>query len=671
MNEEHLLERRYRIALESAQIGIWTWCRESGFIVWDDEAAAMVGVGAEARLELLDWEGLALPGDRDSVRDALASALDPVTGGTLNVIARFLRPCDQVERWLALYGRAEFRDGVPERICAAVRDVTESRILEIETGRIEARLGAIVSIAADAIISLDSEQRITLFNDGAERLFGYRREEVVGAPLDLLLPDRYRSAHSGHVRKFGAQGNVARSMGERAEIFARRKTGEEFPAEASISHIEFAGERIFTVVLRDVSERKRALDMLALSRDQLEGRVAERTAELEAEMKRREETQAQLVRTQRMEAFGQLTGGIAHDFNNLLTVITGNLELIEMRLEDEKLRALLKRAQDAAEMGARLTSRLLTFARRRQFSPSPLNLNEQVMGMVDLLRRTLGEDIDLNARLAPRLWTIRADPSEVENAVLNLAINARDAMPKGGRLIIETANIVAEEGEIGTIDQLRAGPYVRLSVSDTGIGMPPEVLAHAFEPFFTTKQPGRGTGLGLSTIYGFAQQIGGTATVYSEPGLGTTVNLYLPRVEESAPQPAPIRGEVPRGKGETILLVEDNVDVREITHQRLLGLGYKVIETDSGPAALAILKAGTPVDLVFSDVVMAGGLSGFDVAREVKLHWSSIGLLLSSGYPDDLLRDQEPELQDLRILRKPYGRAELASALRDLLGGSG
>jgi CheY-like chemotaxis protein len=359
---------------------------------------------------------------------------------------------------------------------------------------------------------------------------------------------------------------------------------------------------------------------------------------------------------------------VAHDFNNLLTVITGNLELLDMRLEDERARVLLKRAQDAAEMGARLTSRLLTFARRRQFSPAPLNLNEQVMGMVDLLRRTLGEDIDLNARLAPRLWTVRADPSEIENAVLNLAINARDAMPKGGRLIIETANVTAEDDQIGTIERLRKGDYVRVSVSDTGSGMSPDIVGRAFEPFFTTKQPGKGTGLGLSTIYGFVQQIGGTATIYSEAGLGTTVTLYLPRVADDAGEALPMHTTAPPpAKGECILLAEDNTAVREVTRLRLEQLGYTVVETENGASALAALGSGRAIDLVFSDVVMTGGLSGFDVARDVRAGWPNVKVLLTSGYPDDMLRSQQISPQDLRILRKPYNLTELARAIREVL----
>ncbi len=659
-----------KVAVAAAQIGIWTWCRATRFVTWDEQAAEIVGLLPDAPFELSDWEALTHPEDQAQMRSALVAALDSDGGQTLKLDVRIRRPVDQAERWISVFGHVEFVDGAAHRICGAVRDVTPTYLLAAQSDQIEARLTAIVSIAADAIISLDETQRITLFNDGAEKLFGYTRVEVIGQPIDMLIPERFRQRHSAHVRNFGMAGNVARAMGQREEIFAQRKDGEEFSTEASISHLRIGDERIYTVVLRDVSERKRALDILANSRQELERHVAERTAELKAEMQRREETQAQLVRTQRMEAFGQLTGGVAHDFNNLLTVITGNLELLDMRVEDEKARTLLKRAQDAAEMGARLTSRLLTFARRRQFSTAPLNLNEQVMGMVDLLRRTIGEDVDLNARLAPRLWTVRADPSEIENAVLNLAINARDAMPKGGRLVIETANILAEDGQIGTIDRLPAGDYVRLSVSDSGAGMPTDVVSRAFEPFFTTKQPGKGTGLGLSTIYGFVQQSGGTATIYSEVGLGSTVSLYLPRAAEVAEIPVSGRdADIPPSAGETVLVVEDNAEVREVTRQRLAGLGYVVIEAENGPAAIEVLESGTKIDLVFSDVVMGGGMSGFDVARQVRLRWPKARVLMTSGYPDDILRGQEPGLQDLRILRKPYSRSELARLLRDTFDG--
>ena len=429
--------------------------------------------------------------------------------------------------------------------------------------RAEARLAGLLAIATDAIISVDEAQCVTLFNHGAEATFGYAAAEMLGRPLEVLLPERFRPSHATHVAAFGRLGNASRRMGERREIFGQRKNGEVFPAEASISVLGDAGARTFTVVLRDVTQRKQVEALLEQSNRQLEARVAERTSELQAEMARREETQAALSRAQRMEAFGQLAGGIAHDFNNLLTVITGNQELLEMRLQDPKALLLLKRAQEAAEMGARLTRRLLTFARRRRLEPSVLNLNDQVAGVVELLRRSIGDDVVLTTNLSAGLWNVRADPSEIENALINLAINARDAMVHGGTIVIETASCSVEAGEIGGESKLPTGDYVRLSVSDTGCGMPADVAAHAFEPFYTTKPAGKGTGLGLSTIYGFADQSGGVATIDSREGEGTTVSIYLPRDRSGITGGRTAQEAVrPGGNGEVVLVVEDRADVR-------------------------------------------------------------------------------------------------------------
>lgn len=539
----------------------------------------------------------------------------------------------------------------------------------VERQRAEARLAGIVSIAADAIISIDGSHRITLFNDGASFIFGYEREEIIGQPLEVLLPERFRVAHAGQINLFASSGLASRRMANRSELYGRRKSGHEFPAEASISKLKLDGETHFTVVLRDISERKQAQEQLARSHSELEARIDERTRDLNAEMQRREQIQAQLVRTQRMEAFGQLTGGVAHDFNNLLTVITGNLELLEMRLKDEKDRDFLKRAYDAAEMGARLTARLLTFARRRQYETARLNLNDQVKKMIDLLERTLDDQITLETQFAPDIWTVRADPSEIENAVLNLAINARDAMPKGGRLIVETANIAVGEGQVGAMHKLAAGEYVRLSVCDNGTGMTADVQQHAFEPFFTTKQPGRGTGLGLSSIYGFSLELGGTVTIDSEPGRGTSVHVYLPRSDgEQVARPDGHAGEgVVRSTGEKILLVEDNAEVRQITRQRLVELGYSVIDASDGTVALSILQQQQSVDLVFSDIVMSGGMSGFDLASWVRSNRPSLKLLLTTGYADEAVRAQAPHLKDVSVLRKPYTMKELGLAIRQIL----
>jgi nitrogen-specific signal transduction histidine kinase/CheY-like chemotaxis protein len=378
----------------------------------------------------------------------------------------------------------------------------------------------------------------------------------------------------------------------------------------------------------------------------------------------------QLRQAQKLEAIGQLAGGIAHDFNNLLTIITGNHELLEMELQDVEQRDLLTRANNAALMGARLTNRLLTFARRRRLDPVVLDLNEQVLAMAELLRRTLGEAIALGTVLAPRLWSVQADPSEVENAVLNLAINSRDAMPGGGKLVIETSNVVLEESDVASEVGGEAGEYVRLSVSDTGVGMSQEVLARVFEPFFTTKGAGKGTGLGLSVIYGFVKQSGGHVTIYSEINRGTTVNVYLPRIATEGERAASVKQATPAPQrtGETILLVEDNPDVRKVTMRRLQNLGYVVIEAASGARAVELLGLDTKIDLVFSDVVMPGGISGFELAQLVKRSKPAIPVLLTSGFAEDVARAGEAPASELEILRKPYTGAELARALRKALG---
>jgi PAS domain S-box-containing protein len=529
--------------------------------------------------------------------------------------------------------------------------------------RSESQIAAILAIAADAIITLDGALRITQFNDGAAAIFGYGRDEILGSSLEILIPERFRAAHTEHVHAFAASGVSSRRMGERAEIFGLRKDGSEFPAEASIAQLSVGAERIYLVLLRDVTERKRSEALLAENRAELEARVAERTRELEDEIRRREETQAALLQVQRMEAFGQLTGGIAHDFNNLLTIVLGNLELLQPKLSGDDERALLSRAADAAQMGARLTSRLLSFARRGRLAPAILNLNDMVLGLAELLKRSLGERITLTTVLAGNLWPTRADPSEVENAILNLAINARDAMPAGGKLVIETRNAAIKPAAADAERALKAGDYVRISVSDTGTGMDAEILQHAFEPFFTTKE-GRGTGLGLSTIYGFARQSGGHVDIKSAPGIGTTVDLYLPR--EAAAQ-VPKGGEaapsVPMAENcETILVVEDDPKLRELTLQRIEGLGYVVLEAENAEAAVAVLERLPDIALVFSDIVLGPGMSGLELGRWVRTNKPDVEVLLTTGYASDASGGSQYK-DEFKILHKPYDRSELAVAL--------
>ena len=529
--------------------------------------------------------------------------------------------------------------------------------------RSQSRIAALLAIAADAIISLDDRLRITLFNEGAEGMFGYKAAEVIGQPIDILIPGRFRSRHAQDVKGFANSSIPARRMAERAEIYALRKDGSEFPAEASIAKLDVSDERIYLAVVRDVTERKQAAAVLARSNAELEERVAERTLALEEEIRRREETQSALIQAQRMEAFGQLTGGIAHDFNNLLTIISGNLELLDADLKSEKDRELLRRAADAAQMGARLTSRLLTFSRRRRLEPIIVNLNDLVLGIAELLKRSLGEQVGLTTMLAGALWPSRVDPSEVENAVLNLAINARDAMPKGGKLVIETRNVtVGAPPRAGEPE--RAGDYVLIAVSDTGLGMSEETIQRALEPFFTTKG-GHGTGLGLSTVYGFAQQSGGHVSIQSKLDEGTTVSLYLPRAEGEKRAVADAKAPpVPLSENcETVLVVEDNPEVRELTLQRVEGLGYVALEASDAAGAQKIIAETPDIDLVFTDVILGGGMNGFDLGRWVREKHPQVRVLLTTGFAGEA----ERVAGEFAILHKPYTRLDLALALQKAL----
>jgi PAS domain S-box-containing protein len=663
------IDQQYESALDAGAIGVWSLDLETGAFEADGRARHILSLPQTGPLGTSDADKPMTRDDIDRRDDAIRSATAP--GGTGRYRIEYPIRSDEraPSRWVRSEARVEYETGYPARLVGLVTDITPTHLADELVRRSEAKFAGIVAMAADAIISIDTRGHITLFNDGAETIFGYRREEALGQPLTLLLPHRFRDRHDGHVATFARSGVGARKMGERAAIFGLRKSGEEFAAEASISHLSLDGEDIFTVVLRDVAERKKFEAELARGRLELEERVAERTKELSDEMRRREETQARLIQAQRMEAFGQLTGGIAHDFNNLLTIVTGNLELLEMRLKDEKQLQLAKRAMDAAEMGGRLTARLLTFARRRKFETQAINLNEVIIGLADLLRRTLGEPITVETRFASGLWPVAVDPSEIENAIINLAINSRDAMPKGGLLIITTRNATSPGEALDGGMRLAPGDYVSLAVTDTGTGMAPETAARAFEPFFTTKAHGRGTGLGLSTVYGLVRQQGGAIGLSSHLEQGTTVTLYLPRVStehaENRVDQDPM--VLSRAAGERILLVEDNAEVRDVTRQRLEGLGYQVIEAETGTAAIAALEAGADVEIVFSDIVMVGGVSGFDVARWVRRHRPGLALLLATGYAEEALRERSADLNDIPIMDKPYSRADLAAALGNVL----
>lgn len=624
-------------------------------------------------------------------------------------------------------------------------------------------LRAILESAVAAILAIDSAGRIQSVNPATERMFGYRADEMLGQPINILMPEPYRTQHDGYLARHLETGEK-RIIGIGREVEGQRKDGTIFPIHLAVGAFEVGGQRFFSGIINDLSARARlqaeidrqsllfqavfdhvpealvisspdgqiilvnpaatrmfgynadeatGLGLSALFADpmDLEKLQANSSAQaaggteswtISAPLKRKDGSKfpgqghvadidgadgsrvaivslfrdmteelrqkEAALKSQRLEAIGQLSGGIAHDFNNLLTIISGNLELLEETISNPQDHELLSRAARAADSGARLTNRLLTFARRRQLAAEVINLNEQVRGMTELLRRTIGDTIELRTHLAPDLWLARVDAGEVEAAVLNLAINARDAMPDGGKLAIRTDNAMLEDGEIGFEGPLTAGEYVRISVSDNGAGMTKETLSRVFEPFFTTKAPGRGTGLGLSTIYGFVKQSNGNITIYSELGTGTTVNLYLPRSsDEKSAQQTGALSDANTARGERVLVVEDNRDVRALTVKRFERLGYQVVECVTGAEAKEVLKNGLEVDIVFTDIMMPGGLTGIDLGRWVGENRPNLPVILTTGFAEEIAGTTTAGKEPWTILRKPYTQKDLAKVVRTVL----
>ncbi len=412
-----------------------------------------------------------------------------------------------------------------------------------------------------------------------------------------------------------------------------------------------------------------ATEQLRRLNETLELRVAEEVAE-------RMKAEEALRQAQKMEAVGQLTGGIAHDFNNLLTIIVGNIELLQRRLPEghERLKRAAEHAMEATRRAATLTHRLLAFSRRQPLDPKPIDANKLVAGMSELLRRTLGEMVMLETVLAGGLWRTQADPNQLENAILNLAVNARDAMPEGGRLTIETANARLDEAYVqGLAEPVPPGQYVQVSVSDTGTGMDKATMERVFEPFFTTKEAGKGTGLGLSQVYGFVRQSSGHVRIYSELGEGTTIKIYLPRLIGSDEGTAEIPSQAPamvKGSGEIILVVEDEPSLRAYAVEALRDLGYRVLEAADGREALSLVEQHPEVELLFTDVVLTGGMNGRVLADEITQRKPGIPVLYTTGYTANAIVHHGRLDPGMHLIGKPFTYAELAAKVRRMLDGT-
>ncbi|MEN3951836.1 PAS domain S-box protein [Iodidimonas sp. SYSU 1G8] len=503
--------------------------------------------------------------------------------------------------------------------------------------RLQDRTRQIMEAAAVGLVTINDRGIIESFNPEAERIFGYARDEVVGRNVGLLMPGPERAAHDAHIARYLRTGE-SHVLGQPGrEMSGVRKNGDIFPLELGVSRMSMEGRSSFIASIQDITARKAA-----------------------------EESMRQV---QKMETLGQLTGGVAHDFNNMLMAMQMNLEVVAERVAgDPEATAAMKAAQRAIARGAELTDRLLAFSRKQPLQPKVTNVNDVVRDTMRLLGRTLERSVEVTTDLAEDLWPVEIDPGQLANAMVNLAVNARDAMPGGGLLSIKTGNVSLDQAYAERQKEVQAGDYATIAVTDTGEGMTASVRERAFDPFFTTKPVGKGSGLGLSMVYGFVKQSGGHVTIESSEGAGTTVTLFFPRtalpMATVAREPAVT---VPRARGETILLLEDDPDVRASVHRSLLRFGYKVHVASDGPEALRLIETGLEPDLLLADVVLPMGLSGPDVSRAVKARVPRCRTLFMSGYTDNTVIHHGRLDPGVILLTKPFPREPLALKIREAL----
>ena len=523
-------------------------------------------------------------------------------------------------------------------LIGTLSDITKKHALTEQVALNEARFRGFLESSPDALVITDQAGLIVMASQRVEAVFGYKPEEIIGGPHGTLVPTHHRKAHAGHLRDFFDAPEV-RDMGTGQELKGRRKDGSEFPIEVRLSPYR-APEGLFVIAaVRDITQRQHAHE--------------------------------QLRQAQKMEAVGELTGGVAHDFNNLLTTILGNVELLEWgdRGIDVETTALIAAIRWAGQRAALLTQQLLAFSRKQPLKPEVTDLSVLIAMMSDMLRQTLGDGIIVEAAQPSGLWPCFVDGNQFENAMLNIAINARDAMPSGGKLTIEISNTILDDDYAAVNDDLRAGPYVMIAVGDKGEGMTEETLQRAFDPFYTTKPAGHGTGLGLSQVYGFVKQSGGHVKISSEVGHGSTVRIYLPRHHPSGepeitsaalPVTARVRGT------ETVLVVEDEVSVRDFSGAALTRLGYHVLAADSAAAALTIIAREPGITLLFTDIGLPA-VNGRQLADEARRRFPGLKVLFTTGYAPSATAHDGTLDPDMNTLAKPFTIDKLAKKVRDVL----
>ncbi|GGB85584.1 hybrid sensor histidine kinase/response regulator [Pseudoduganella buxea] len=651
-----ITEERLRMAQQAGGIGSFEWFPATGKLVVSNQYRRVWGLPDD--VEVTQDMLVALVDERDREKVGPHRLRDDV-----NPLAyteyRIRRPDTGEVRWVARQG--EVLEGPTEaqrRYVGVAFDITGRKQIEQELRTSQDRLAAIFGQASVGLSELSLEGRFQRVNGALCQMLARDESAILGLHMDELIhPDDMA----------GNRALVARLLdtGEPFTIEKRymRPDGTWVWISSSMSRLDDGGGQpvALIAVKADITERRRIEAALRDLNDTLEQRVAREIAE-------RDKAEEALRQAQKMEAVGQLTGGVAHDFNNVLQIISGNLHLLGQHLQaDAVARRRLDMAVGAVERGAKLSSQLLAFARRQPLQPVVADLGRLVSNMDELLRRALGEAVELVTVVGSGLWNTLVDPGQIENVILNLAINARDAMQGAGRLTIELGNAVLDEYYVNNLVDVPSGQYVMLSVTDTGCGMPPDVLQRAFEPFFTTKPEGEGTGLGLSMAYGFVKQSRGHIKIYSEPGQGTSVKIYLPRtmtaaVDDMTPRDGPVTGG-----SETILVVEDDDGVRTVVIDMLAALGYRVLHAENGEQALRIVESGEAIDLLFTDVVMPGALRSPELARMAQELQPGMAVLFTSGYPQNSIVHGGRLDAGLELLSKPYRREELARKLRHVL----
>lgn len=518
-----------------------------------------------------------------------------------------------------------------------IRDITQRERAEEVLRDSEAHMRLALENVTVGNIIINDKGIVEIFNSTAGEIFGYTMDEVVGQNVSILMPDPDRENHDRYIQNYLETGK-GEVIGVGREVTGLRKNGENFPMHIGVGEITIGGRRSFIGTIIDLSEAKYM--------------------------------EAQLIRSQKMKAIGELSGGIAHDFNNLLGIIVGNLEVAAEQIDpDSKAKVLVDKVLAAADKGTALTHRLLAFSSKQSLATVVTDVNNSISGLIELLARTLGEHVELKTILANNAWLALTDNEQLEHALINLAINARDAMAEGGKLVIETSNVTLDMAYAKNHKDVSPGDYVLIQVSDTGVGMSAEVIERVFDPFFTTKKFGTGSGLGLSMVFGFAKQSNGYVSIYSEEGIGTTVNLYLPRAKTEKAADGNIANEVVEtfiGKAR-ILVVEDDPDVREIPVMVLSEGGYEVVEAEDGKSAVEHLENGPPFDLLFTDVVLPHGMTGVDIADEALRLQPGIRILFTTGYTENVSALSNRIREGAGLITKPYRGAELLKKVNDIL----